>query len=342
MRLDELDYDLPPDRIAAHPASPRDSARLLVVDRGSGRLAHHHVRDLHDLLAPTDRLVVNDSRVFPARVEGRKAASGGAVSVLFCDFAESPIVTAMLGGKRLRTGTRLQLPESRTATIIAPFDNGLFRLTLDPSNDPIAWLERVGHIPLPPYIARPDAPSDRTGYQTVYARENGSVAAPTAGLHFTPALIERIASRGPQISCVTLHVGPGTFLPIRAPSLDGHHMLLERFSIPADVATAIDTTRTLGGRIVAVGTTTVRALESAAAATGRVQPCSGAETTLFIRPGFAFRTVDALLTNFHLPRSTLLALVYAFGGRDLVRRAYDAAILDGYRFYSYGDAMLIL
>jgi S-adenosylmethionine:tRNA ribosyltransferase-isomerase len=340
MRVDDLDYHLPQGRIATMPADPRDSARLLVVDRRAGRLAHHHISDLPDLLAPTDRLVVNDSRVIPARVEGRKT-TGGAVSLLFCDFAAPPLVTAMLGGKRLRPGTRIVLPEGRTATILAPLDNGLFNLTLDPATDLLAWLDRVGHVPLPPYIARPDTPADRARYQTLFARTDGSVAAPTAGLHFTPALIERLGARGPQISRVTLHVGPGTFLPIRVDTLDAHRMLPERFSISADVAREIGEAQDRGARIVAVGTTTVRALESAAAKTGRVEPCSASPTTLFIRPGFAFRAIDALLTNFHLPRGTLLALVYAFGGRDLIRTAYDTAIHAGYRFYSYGDAMLI-
>lgn len=342
MRVDDLDYELPLDRIAAHSAEPRDTARLLVVDRRTERFAHHQIRDLPDLLRPTDRLVVNDSRVIPARVLGRKEGSGGAVSLLFCDLRGPHLATAMLGGKRLRAGTRIRLPENRTATIVEPIDNGLFKIALDPASDLLAWLDRVGHIPLPPYIARADAPADRTNYQTVYARENGSVAAPTAGLHFTPTLIERLAARGTQISRVTLHVGPGTFIPIRAVSLDGHQMLSERFSISAEVASAIASTRDAGGRIVAVGTTTVRSLESAAAETGNVQPCAAASTSLFIRPGFAFRAVDALLTNFHLPRSTLLALVYAFGGRDLVRRAYDIAIEKGYRFFSYGDAMLLV
>jgi len=338
VRLEDLDYALPPERIAQAPAAERTAARLLVLDRASGAMAHHRVADLPGLLRGGDLLVVNDARVVPARVRGRRP-TGGSLELLLLEEAAPGEWEALVRGAP-RVGEVVHLPDGR-GLWLADHGGGRWRVRLEVDDGVLAWLERVGEVPLPPYIHRPGGPTpaDRERYQTTFARVPGAVAAPTAGLHFTPALLGALGSAGVGQAALTLHVGPGTFLPIRGGDLDTHVMAAERFELPATVAARIAATRAASGRVVAVGTTTVRALESAAAH-GLLAGGVGA-ADLFIRPGHRFRVVDALLTNFHLPRSPLLALVAALAGWERVRDAYGEAVRLGYRFYSYGDAMLI-
>jgi len=348
IRLDELDFTLPPDRIAQHPVSPRDASRLMVVDRAAGSIEHAHFRDLPALLRPGDCLVLNQTRVIPARFHARRA-TGGKLSGLFLDETRRGRWRVLLtSGGRLKTGESLAFDRGKwTLTIVDRGGDGEFDVDLAPADPAAQVLAVVGHPPLPPYIKRPaDAGyaedlRDRLDYQTVFARDPGAVAAPTAGLHFTPELLERIAAAGVNVAHVTLHVGRGTFQPVAVDDLSQHPMHPEPYEMAPAAAAAINAARPRGGRIVAVGTTAVRVLESCAAEPGPVAPRSGS-TTLLIQPPHAFRAVDALITNFHLPRSTLLALVFAFAGQELTRRAYAAALESDYRFYSFGDAMLIL
>jgi S-adenosylmethionine:tRNA ribosyltransferase-isomerase len=336
MRLDDLVYDLPPDRIAQEPAAERSAARLLVLD-GDG-LVHAHVRDLPAWLRPGDLLVLNDTRVIAARVRGRRP-SGGRLELLLCEpCGDDRWDVLVKGGPRV--GERVFFA-SGEGEWLADRGEGRWTVRLDVGPSVLAWLDAVGEVPLPPYIRRPSGPSvaDRERYQTVFAREPGAVAAPTAGLHFTPALFDALAARGIERTFITLHVGPGTFLPIRGDDFATYRMAPERFVVGAQAAAAITRARTAGHRVVAVGTTVVRALESAAAG-GALRPGTG-EAHLFIVPGYAFRVVDALLTNFHLPRTPLLAMVAALAGWERIRTAYETAVRTGYRFYSYGDAMLI-
>jgi S-adenosylmethionine:tRNA ribosyltransferase-isomerase len=339
MRLDELDYTLPEELVAQEPAAERSAARLLVLARASGACAHRRVADLPELLAAGDLLVVNDTRVIPARVRGTRP-SGGRLELLFVRALDDPADWEVLVRGAPRAGERVHLPEA-CGEWVSPLGDGRWRIRLDCAASVVAWLERVGEVPLPPYIRRPGGarPADRERYQTVYARVPGAVAAPTAGLHLTSPVLERLRAIGIGVVSCTLHVGPGTFLPIRADTLDGHAMAPEPYDLPAATVEAIARTRAAGGRVVAVGTTTVRALESAAGG-GTLRAGSG-EAHLFIRPGHRFRAVDALLTNFHLPRSTLLALVAAFAGWERIRAAYEEAVRRRYRFYSFGDAMLV-
>lgn len=346
MRVAEFDYYLPPELIAQSPAEPRDAARLLVVDRRTGVLTHSVFRDVGRFLEPGDLLVVNDTRVIRARLFGRKVPSGGKVEVFLLrrlpGEAESWEVLAR-PGRRVRRGTALAFGRGElTAVVAGEGDGGTRVLTFaSPSGYPGARLEELGEVPLPPYITEPLSDGER--YQTVYARLKGSVAAPTAGLHFTPGLLEELAHRGIRRASLTLHVGLGTFRPVQVETVADHAMHPEYYELPEDTARAVNETRRAGKRVVAVGTTSCRTLETAgrSGGAGELGAASG-WTDLFIYPGFQFRVVDALLTNFHLPRSTLLMLVSAFAGQELVRRAYDAAIRERYRFYSFGDAMLIL
>ncbi|MFN8548200.1 MAG: tRNA preQ1(34) S-adenosylmethionine ribosyltransferase-isomerase QueA [Candidatus Eisenbacteria bacterium] len=298
--------------------------------------------DLPSCLEPGDLVVANETRVLPARLLTRLARTGRAVEVLL-SHPQGAEWVAMLGpARRLREGDLLELTETRGALrLVAPEGGGRWRLTaLDGSIEGL--MERAGHIPLPHYLERDDTPADREWYQTVFAREAGAIAAPTAGLHFTPRLLAALVDRGIECTRVLLHVGPGTFLPVRASSEDRHQVLAERYAVSAEAARAIAASRARGGRVVAIGTTTVRALESAAArGDGAIAECAG-WTDLTIVPGHRFRAVDALLTNFHLPRSSLLLLVSAFAERERVLRAYRHALDTGFRFYSYGDAMLIV
>jgi S-adenosylmethionine:tRNA ribosyltransferase-isomerase len=332
----DFDYDLPAASIAQEPA-PRGESRLLVLDR-QGPERHSRVSDLPGLLHPGDLLVLNDTRVIPARLYGRSAGGGRMEILLIERVAEREWDALVKPGRRARPGAVFSLDEGLAAEVIDKHEDGRHRLRFTEPIEP--HLDRLGHIPLPPYIHRPDTPEDRERYQTVFARQPGAVAAPTAGLHFTAALLAEIAAAGIEIARVTLHVGIGTFKPVAAERIEEHRMESERYEIGEETAGAIRRARAAGRRIVAVGTTVVRTLESAAlAGEGEVRAGSGA-TKLFITPGYQFQGVDALLTNFHLPRSTLLMLVSAFAGRERVLAAYEEAITNGYRFYSYGDAML--
>lgn len=335
----DFDYDLPPESIAQHPA-PRGESRLLVLDR-EGPDRHRRIRDLPELLRPGDLLVLNDTRVIPARLYGTRAGGGGGrVEILLVERTGEREWDALLKpGRRARPGTGIELEPGLTAEVIDRGEEGRFRLRFSEAIE--GHLDRLGHIPLPPYIGRPDEAADRDLYQTVYAREPGAIAAPTAGLHFSRELLDEIAAAGIETARVTLHVGLGTFKPVKVERIEEHRMERERYEVSEEAAEAIRRTRARQGRVVAVGTTVVRTLESAAlAGNGEVPPGSGS-TGLFITPGFRFQAVDVLLTNFHLPRSTLLMLVSAFAGRERVLAAYEEAVRERYRFYSYGDAMLV-
>jgi len=344
VELEAFDYEVPSAAIAQAPAERRDGARLLLIDRGSGALSDRVFADLSSLLRPGDCLVVNNSRVIPARVAARDE-SGRPVELLFLEAEATPRARALVRpGRRCGVGTRLRAggePGTRLTVVSVAVDGSRI---LERQDGTIAeLLDAHGMPPLPPYIARHAKPAaeDWERYQTVYARLPGSVAAPTAGLHFTPDVLQTLRRRGIEAHELTLHVGPATFRPIRTRHVEDHVLAPERVSIPEAVADAVNTAKTEGRRVVAVGTTTTRALEGVAAADGRVHAFDG-NVDLYIQPGHRFRVVDALLTNFHLPRSSLLVLVAAFAGRELVLRAYRHAVAVGYRFYSYGDATLIV
>jgi len=345
-------YDLPEGRIAAYPAPIRGESRLLHLPSTGAPLQHLGFGDLRDLIQPDDVLVVNESRVIPARLLGRKPTGASAeilmvrpwapgTGVQFEGTEENRVWEALVrpGGK-LKPGTRVEIaPGVRVEILDSTPDGG--RVVRLESDLPVeATLERYGHMPLPPYIERPDEPEDRIRYQTVYSETPGSIAAPTAGLHFTEQLLDDLCLRGVRLARVTLHVGIGTFRPVEVEDPEGHPMHAEWYRVTPEAAETINGARTRGGRVWAVGTTAVRTLESVARADGRVRPGTG-ETRLFIRPPYRFRAVDALITNFHLPRSTLLMLVAAFAGYDRTMEAYAAAMEGDYRFYSYGDAMVI-
>ncbi len=340
MRLEDFQYELPPELIAQRPLPERSASRLLVLDGATGAFTDRRFRELPGLLAPGDLLVFNDTRVIPARLFGRKE-TGGAVEVLVERIlGPREALAHVRASKPPRPGTRLRLEGGAVCRVLGR-EADLFRLTLTAgAEDFAALLERHGRMPLPPYIRREADPADRARYQTVYARVPGAVAAPTAGLHFDEAVLAALAARGIARAHVTLHVGAGTFQPVRTARIEDHRMHAERVEVPEATCAAVAEARARGGRVVAVGTTVVRALESAADAAGRVRPLRG-ETRLFIRPGYRFRVVDVLLTNFHLPGSTLLMLVCAFGGHTHVMAAYRHAVAARYRFYSYGDAMLV-
>jgi S-adenosylmethionine:tRNA ribosyltransferase-isomerase len=354
MHVSDFDFDLPPELIAQEPAPDRSSARLLHLDRASGAIAHSSVSALPGLLSAGDVLVVNDTRVFPARLLGRRVPSGGAVECLLIksvtsgrnsDTSVATWEALMHPGQKLRPGTRVVFEGVRTlhGEILERhfFGRRLIRLWTDDGSPVEEAVDAIGHVPLPPYIKRPDVDSDRERYQTVFARQRGSVAAPTAGLHFTPHLLDALTARGIEKTEITLHVGYGTFQPVRVERVEDHQVEPERYEIGAAAAAIINSALLDGRRVVAVGTTTTRTLEAVAAAhDGRIVPGTGT-TDLFIYPGFRFRVIGGLLTNFHLPRSSLVMLVSAFAGRERVLSAYHAAIADRYRFYSYGDAMLI-
>ena len=340
MKVDDFSFDLPRDLIADRPARPRDAARLLVVREGG--IEDRIVRDLPSLLAPGDLLVLNDTKVIPARLRGMRGAAK--VETMLIEPGEGVRWTALARpAKKLKAGDRIDFAPELSAQVVARGEGGEVVLEFDRSGAALLdALDRHGETPLPPYIPRlqgADA-EDRVDYQTIYAREPGAVAAPTAGLHFTPELFSALDSRGVGRETVTLHVGAGTFLPVTEDDTDRHRMHAERGTITEAAAARINATRAAGGRIVAVGTTSLRLLESAADETGHVAPFAGS-TDIFITPGYRFRIVDALMTNFHLPRSTLFMLVAAFAGLARMRAAYAHAIAARYRFYSYGDASLL-
>jgi S-adenosylmethionine:tRNA ribosyltransferase-isomerase len=341
--ISDFDFQLPPELIAQEPLRERDASRLLVLDRVTGAIAHRGFRDLPQLLAPGDLVVRNRSRVIPARLLGKRDSGGEAEVLLVRDRGDGRWEAMVRPGRYLRPGQRVTVDDDLTVVVeteaIAEDSRRMVRL-LSRSRDVPRALERCGHVPLPPYVRRGDNPADRERYQTVYAREPGSVAAPTAGLHFTGGVAEALRARGVETAEVVLHVGPGTFRPVTVDRVEDHRVQAEEFVLPERTVDAIQRTRSRGGRVVAVGTTTVRTLEGAAAR-GPLAAGSG-ETALVIVPGFRFQVTDALVTNFHLPRSSLLLLVAAFAGRERVLAAYAEAIREGYRFYSYGDAMLVI
>lgn len=348
MRIEDLDYDVPEELIAQEPAAERDASRLLVLERASGRVSHRRFGELPSLLRAGDVLVVNDSRVVPARFAVRRA-TGGQHSALFLRRREDGAWEVLLDhSNRLQAGAVVTIAGTEHRLRVEEhFGRGLWRVRPEGDVSPEAVLEAVGVPPLPPYIRRPpDTPperiaQDRERYQTVYARRAGSVAAPTAGLHFTPALLDRLRGAGVEVVSVTLHVGLGTFRPITTQRVEDHEMHAEWYEVTAEAAERINETKRGGGRVVAVGTTAVRTLETAADERGDVRPGQG-WTRLFILPGYRFRVVDALITNFHQPRTTLLALVCALAGRERILAAYQEAIRERYRLFSYGDAMLIV
>lgn len=352
MQLSDFDYPLPQELIAQAPLPERDASRLLFLPKG-GALEHRRFKDLASLLDPGDLLVLNDTRTIPARLLGKKRGTGGAAELLLvrpwsrraAEMMDAPVEGQQWrcigqSSKGLRAGAIVELAPGAWAEVLEPLGQGEYHVQLHGPATLRSFAAAHGALPLPPYIERAPEASDNERYQTVFARVEGSVAAPTAGLHFTPAFFDQLAQRGVQRAFVTLDVGPGTFLPVREENLDHHQMHLEVCEIPIETAGAIRLARDQGKRVVAVGTTVVRTLESFAQRDGTVAT-GEARTQLFIRPGFRFQVVDAMLTNFHLPKSTLLMLVSAFAGKDRVFAAYAEAVRERYRFFSYGDAMFL-
>ncbi|HHV94189.1 MAG TPA: tRNA preQ1(34) S-adenosylmethionine ribosyltransferase-isomerase QueA [Firmicutes bacterium] len=341
MKVADFDYYLPEELIAQEPVEPRDASRLLVVHRKTGQLEHRVFRDIVEYLLPGDVLIINDTKVIPARLYGRKKDTGGQVELLLLRRINRDLwETLVRPGRRVRPGTWLEFGDGRLLAEVedaTPAGGRIVRFVYEGVFETI--LDELGQMPLPPYIHKELA--DRNRYQTVYAREEGSAAAPTAGLHFTPGLLDKIKEKGVAIHPITLHVGLGTFRPVKVEEVAEHKMHSEYYSISEETANAIAAAKEAGGKVIAVGTTTTRTLEAAAHKHGRVTADSG-WTDIFIYPGFQFRVVDALITNFHLPRSTLLMLVSALAGRDLILHAYRVAVERRYRFFSFGDAMLIL
>lgn len=348
--LSDYNYHLPQESIAQEPAGARDGARLLRLERETGILSHHCFRDLETLLRPGDLLVINNTKVIPARLRGAKE-TGGKVEVFILDYVEGlehlrthgffQCSCLIRASKSPRPGTRLTLAGELRAQVVAA-DSGTFVVRFSGGSNVADHLKSAGEIPLPPYIRRNSTgrASDLEDYQTVYAREEGAVAAPTAGLHFTPDLLGRLEKKGVEVAVLTLHVGYGTFVPVRVDDIREHDIHSEYYVLPDDTVRKINAAKQEGRRVVAVGTTSVRTLEFAADDQGRLVSGKGM-CNLFIYPGYRFRVVDAMITNFHLPESTLLMLVSAFAGRESVLNAYETAIREKYRFYSYGDAMLI-
>ena len=351
MRVDDFDFDLPEQNIALRPVSPRDASRLLVVNHSeNGSLHDAAFRDLASFLKPGDALVFNNTRVIPAQLEGVRERDGSTAQVsatLHMRLSENIWRAFVRGAKKLKAGETVTFlatgDKSLQATVLDKLDTGEIEFEFHPDGKSLdEALIEVGHIPLPPYIAskREEDDADKEDYQTVYAKENGAVAAPTAGLHFTPAVFDELSSMGVEQHFVTLHVGAGTFLPVKVDNTDDHIMHFETGTVSSHTADALNNVRQSGGRIVSVGTTSLRLLESAVSEDGVIQPWNGA-TDIFITPGFKFRAIDALITNFHLPRSTLFMLVSAFAGHKTMRKAYAHAIENDYRFYSYGDSSIL-
>jgi S-adenosylmethionine:tRNA ribosyltransferase-isomerase len=340
VKTSSFDYHLPEELIAQTPVEPRDRARLMVLDRDSGQIHHAIFRDLRSYLNPGDLLVLNETRVIPARLFANKIPGGGRAELLLLNRKDARTWEVLIGGKGLREGVQVQVQGGPQAEVIMELEGALRLIRFFEPIDP--YLENAGHMPLPPYIHVPL--SDRERYQTVYARSPGSAAAPTAGLHFTPGLIQELSESGIRMATLTLHVGLDTFVPVSEASPEEHPIHTEWCKLDANAAELVNQTQQEGGRTIAVGTTSVRTLETAAAQAEsgeKVSPYEG-PTSLFILPGYRFKAVDAMITNFHLPRSTLIMLVSAFAGRKLTLHAYETAKQEGYRFYSFGDAMLIL
>ena len=336
MRRDLFNYHLPESLIAAHPAAERRGSRLLVLDGASGAIQHRRFPDLLALVEPGDLMVFNDTRVIPARLLGHKETGGRVELLVERLVGELEVLAHIRAGKAPKAGTVLEFDDDVIARVEGRHGD-LFKVAF--TRPVLDILDAIGHMPLPPYIERADSEDDRERYQTVYAREPGAVAAPTAGLHFDEALLAELQARGVNIGFVTLHVGAGTFQPVRAEDIRDHHMHTEIMDVGAELCARVEETRAAGNRVIAVGTTSVRCLETAGAS-GQMQPMRG-ETDIFIYPGYQFRIVDALVTNFHLPESTLLMLVAAFAGYGKVMTAYREAVAQHYRFFSYGDAMFL-
>ncbi len=348
MNVADFDFNLPEDLIAQQPPVERGGSRLLVLERATGNRAHHRFADLPELLEPGDLLVINDTRVFPARLIGVRLPGGGAAECFLVRPADEPDTWLALvhPGQRLREGSRMRFESGDRvlhAEVLGRHFHGrrTVRLWTEDGSAVKDTIDAIGHVPLPPYIKREDGAFDRDRYQTIYARERGSIAAPTAGLHFTPEILDALAGRGIERATVTLHVGYGTFQPVRVDRVEEHRVDAEHYEVPPQTAAALTRAKREGRRVIAVGTTTTRTLESlAVSADGEVAAGAG-ETSLFIYPGFEFKLVSGLISNFHLPKSSLLMLVAALAGRERVLEAYREAIAERYRFYSYGDAMLI-
>ena len=341
MKTSDFYYELPPELIAQTPLEPRESSRLMVLDRTSGEIIHRHFRDIGAYLHPGDLLVLNNSRVLPARLFGRREDTGGDVELLLLEQkSQDSWETLVKPGKRAREGARIVFGDGLlTGEIAAVQEDGnrIIRFELREDEAFFPLLDRLGQMPLPPYITAELADQER--YQTVYSKTVGSAAAPTAGLHFTPQLLDALRAGGVETAEVTLHVGLGTFRPVKAEEIADHHMHSEHYWIPAETAERINAAKARGSRVIAVGTTSCRTLESAAAQ-GELRACSGS-TDIFIYPGYQFRCIDGLITNFHLPESTLIMLTAAFCGRENILRAYKTGVREGYRFFSFGDAMFI-
>ncbi|MBL3557093.1 MULTISPECIES: tRNA preQ1(34) S-adenosylmethionine ribosyltransferase-isomerase QueA [Marinobacter] len=338
MNVSDFHFDLPDELIARYPLKERSASRLLDLDGLSGTVNHRQFSDLPDLLQPGDLLVFNNTRVIPARLFAKKE-TGGQVEVLVERLlGEHELLAHVKASKALKPGQRIIL-EDGTSMRMKQREDALFHLVCDSGEPVLELLERIGHMPLPPYVDRPDESTDRERYQTVYARESGAVAAPTAGLHFDDRILAELAAHGIESAFVTLHVGAGTFQPVRVEHIENHIMHSEVAHVPQETVDAVSAARARGGRIVAVGTTSVRSLESASRG-GVLKPFKG-ETDIFIYPGYRFQSVDAMVTNFHLPESTLIMLISAFAGYDNVMSAYREAVAERYRFFSYGDAMFI-
>jgi S-adenosylmethionine:tRNA ribosyltransferase-isomerase len=337
MQLSDFDFPFDPSLVATEPTLPREQAKLLVLNPHQQAIMHRRIADLVDLLDPGDLIVVNDTRVRPARVTGRKPASGRPVEMLFVKPVADREWEVLMKGT-WRAGQAIEIDGESDVTVLSR-EGGRTVVRINGAWPIPEWFRVHGRMPLPPYIKRPATDQDREWYQTVFARDEGAIAAPTAGLHFTPALLSQLTDRHIELVTVTLHVGVGTFKPVTAECLEEHRMDAEWVEVGTAAVRAIERAKAGGRKVVAVGTTVVRALETAALQ-GMVQPYRG-ETSLFVRPGFQFKVVNALLTNFHLPQTTLLMLVSAFAGTGFLRRAYEEAVQTGYRFYSYGDAMLV-
>ena len=341
MKTSDFNYELPPELIAQTPLQRRDASRLLVLDKNSGAWEHRHFFDLPAYLRPGDCLILNDSRVLPARLLGHRLPGGGACEVLLLiDRGEKTWECLVRPGKRLRTGAKLSFGDGElTAEVVEELPGGNRLVRFDYEGIFLEVLDRLGKMPLPPYIK--EELQDRERYQTVYSRVSGSAAAPTAGLHFTPELLEQVKTMGVKVGYITLHVGLGTFRPVKEEALEGHEMHSEYCVIPQETAELINETKRAGGRVICVGTTSCRTLESWADEDGTMHPSAG-WTDIFIYPGYRFKVLDGLITNFHLPESTLIMLVSALAGREHVLAAYQEAVKERYRFFSFGDAMLIL
>ncbi len=340
-RTSDYDFELPADRIAQRPLDRRDASRLMVVDRATGDIRHGTFRDIAELIAPRDVLVVNRTRVLRARLLGTRDSGAPAEILLLKSLGDARYEAMVSPGGKLKPGRRVRIAPDLSVEILSVTDRRTRIVRLESTLPLDEAIERHGHIPLPPYIERADAPEDAERYQTVFAQESGSVAAPTAGLHFTDDLLAALAARGVARAEVLLHVGAGTFKPVEVEDPAQHVMHEEWYSVSADAARTINDRRAVGGRVWAVGTTSVRTLESAVNDDGTIRH-GEADTRIFIRPPYTFRAVDRIVTNFHLPRSTLIMLVAAFAGYELTMRAYRTAVESGYRFYSYGDAMAVL